>query len=467
MQKPSISKYYIISIFTISLLLVGYIIFHAEVAKSSPSKIITLEVGKAKTIDLYRDIADVLVANPAVADVGVLKTNRLYLVGQTIGDTNILTFDENGNQLAEIQVHVKMNQKTLQKTINNFFPEEKIKIRTVGNDIVLSGQVTSASIANQVRDLTSRFVIEEGQTVVDLMNIDSERQVLLRVKILEINRDVLNELGISADYKSAKLNSTSAGARLDSVFGVGLTAATSPFGTGTITLEDSQGFGPLSLTLAGLERDGYVNTLAEPNLTALSGEQAGFLAGGEFPVPVSRDRDGNVIIEFHQFGVSLNFRPVVLDNDRISMQLTTEVSSIAQQNGLSLAGIEIPGFQVRRAETTVEIGSGGSLMIAGLLQSDVTNALNKLPGAGDLPILGELFKSKSFARNETELLIIISPLLVQPFKEAQADIVKNVEKNFKRGPLEKVFLSNIATIYGRENIPTNIIKNKHIGYMID
>lgn len=453
---------------------VAAIIFSAHAAQGLARQSVQLEIGKAKTVNLPYHIADVLVANPSIADVGVLRTNRLYIVGQSIGDTNILTFDENGNMLAEIQVHVRVNQDTLQDTLTEFFPNEKITVRTVGTDIVLGGRVSNATVAAQVRDLAGRFRLDRNQALVDMMTIEGERQVLLRVKIVEVNRTALRELGIETDYSlnAAALDNglvnNAAGniLNLNGTAGIGLPeSATAPFGVGTLFLSDGLGFGPLNLTLRALERDGFANTLAEPNLTAISGEEAGFLAGGEFPVPVSRDQNGNLVIEFHPFGVSLNFRPTVLSNDRISLLLSTEVSSLAPQEGLSLAGIEIPGFQVRRAQTTVEMGSGGSLMIAGLIQSETTNALNQMPGIGNVPVLGELFKSKAFQRSETELLIVISPLLVEPFAEKQADIHEAPAD--QETPLEKALLFDLRRTYGKESVPEKLLAGQRFGYMID
>ncbi|MBL1146640.1 MAG: type II and III secretion system protein family protein [Pseudomonadota bacterium] len=454
--------------------LAAAIMFSAETARSLTRQSVHLEIGKAKTVNLPYDIADVLVANPSVADVGVLRTNRLYIVGQSIGDTNILTFDENGNLLAEIQVHVRVNQETLQETITEFFPNEKISVRTVGTDIVLGGSVSNANTAAQVRDLAGRFRLDRNQALVDMMVIEGERQVLLRVKIVEVNRTALRELGVETDYSlnAAALDNglvnNAAGniLNLNGTSGIGLPeSATAPFGVGTLFLSDGLGFGPLNLTLRALERDGFANTLAEPNLTAISGEEAGFLAGGEFPVPVSRDQNGNLVIEFHPFGVSLNFRPTVMSNDRISLLLSTEVSTLAPQEGLSLAGIEIPGFQVRRAQTTVEMGSGGSLMIAGLIQSDTTNALNQMPGIGNIPVLGELFKSRAFQRSETELLIVISPILVEPFAEKQADIHEAPAD--QETPLEKALLFDLRRTYGKESVPEKMLAGQRFGYMID
>jgi pilus assembly protein CpaC len=468
------------ALFAVFCALILTIALSAGAAQSLSRLSVSLEIGKAQTIDLPHDIADVLVADPAIADVGVLRTNRLYIAGQAVGNTNILTFDENGNPLSEIQVHVRIDQNTLQNTMREFFPDEDVKVRTVGNDIVLSGRVSSAAVAAQVRDLAGRFRRDRNLELVDMMKVRGERQVLLRVKIVEANRSALRELGINTNYtlgqrglgtglvnSPANLPGGAPGVLgFGGTAGVGLPeAATSPFGVGSLFLHDGIGFGPLEITLRGLERDGFANTLAEPTLTAISGEEAGFLAGGEFPVPVSRDQNGNLVIEFRPFGVSLNFRPTVLASDRISMVLSTEVSSPAPQEGLTLQGIEIPGFQVRRAQTTVEMGSGGSLMIAGLIQSEATNALNQMPGIGNVPILGELFKSRAFARNETELLIIVSPILVAPFDEKLADVHEQPKE--QETPLERALLQNLRRTYGAKSIPASLTAGERFGYMID
>ena len=380
------------------------------IAKSLNKKV-ELVAGKAATVDLGDSVSDVLVANPSVVDVGTLRSSRLYLVGKEIGDTNVLAFDGDGNQLADISVHVKVDQATLSSAMTEFFPNEKIEVRTLNNNVVLSGTASSPLAANRIRDLASRFVAA-NQTVVDLMGVRGEQQVMLHVKVMEARRSVLREYGINTDYKD----------RLLSGNGIGLTAP-QPFATGSLIFDDNGKFGPLQISLDALERDGLVNTLAEPNLTAISGETAGFLAGGEFPVPVGTTDDGNTVtLEFKQFGVSLNFTPTVLTEENISLHLATEVSALADDLGLSLAGVDIPGLTVRRAETTVEMSSGGSIMIAGLIQSGTADNYNSIPGIGKLPILGELFKSKSFQRDESELIIMVTPFLVKPFAEQRAQM---------------------------------------------
>ena len=425
-------------------------------AMASYKKSVYLTTGKADTVELPQSISDILVASPSIADVGVLRSNRLYLVGRNIGDTNVLAFDDAGNVLAEISVHVHIDEKTLGSTLSRFFPEENLNVKNVGDDIILSGRVSTPSVANQIRDLAGRFANNAEQEVVDLMQVAGEQQVMLKVRIIEADRAVLRELGVGVDY--ADING-SFGGIIDSASGTGLTAI-NPFASGALFLTGED----LTINFQALERDGLVNTLAEPNLTAISGESAGFLAGGAYPVPTGVDNQGRVSIEFKQFGVSLDFKPIVLSKDRISLQLAAEVSALAEQNSVTLGeGIVIPGLTVRRANSTVEMGSGSSLMIAGLIQSETTNALNGLPGISDIPIIGELFKSRSFSRDESELLIVVSPYLVKTTSEANADQVDVVEK---RNILNDRLHTTLAQAYGRR-LPAGLETGRPAGYIIE
>lgn len=398
----------VLEMFTLGLLLTAHSTFAAV------NKTVHLTAGKASTVELPADVADILVANPSIADVGALKTNRLYVVGRELGTTNVLAFNDSGDLIADIAVHVKVDENTLQDSLAKFFPSERVNVTTVGKDIVLAGQVSSPAVANQVRDLAARFVGAQNQSIMDLMTVAGEQQVMLQVKIMEVSRSALREYGIRTSFDP----DATSGLALQTAVGLGLSAPQA-FADGSLFIQDG-GFGPLTVNLRALEQRGYINTLAEPNLTAISGETAGFLAGGEFPVPAGRDNVGNVTIEFKRFGVSLNFTPRVMSADRISLLLNTEVSTLDQENGISLLGIDIPGLSVRRAQTTVEMGSGGTLMIAGLIQSETTQGLSGLPGASSIPILGDLFKSKSFNREESEVLIVVTPILVKPYGEAQA-----------------------------------------------
>jgi pilus assembly protein CpaC len=243
--------------------------------------------------------------------------------------------------------------------------------------------------------------------------------------------------------------------------GTGLTQPA--FGLGALVFNDGN-FGPLSILVQALEQGDMVRTLAEPNLTAISGQEAGFLAGGEFPVPAGRDTDGNVIIQFRSFGVSLNFRPVVLSENRISLQLNTEVSSLARDESVTLAGVDVPGLNIRRASTTVEVPSGGGLMIGGLLQSSTVKGMAGLPGIRDVPVLGDLVSSRSFNREETELVVLVTAYLVTPYAEKHnKQQPAPVEKN---SPLSAAFADNIRRIYGRK-APDFLNDGSRFGYLIN
>ncbi|MBI3440777.1 MAG: type II and III secretion system protein family protein [Proteobacteria bacterium] len=408
------------------------------------NKIVQLTAGKADTVELTGPVADVLVANPAIADVGTLRSNRLYIVGRTVGETNVLAYDDTGNQLGNITIRVRLDDNNLQNTLKEFFPNEKISAKTIKDNVVLSGTVSSPSVSNQVRDLAARFITDKSQTLVDLMTVRGEQQVMIKVRVLEADRTVLRDLGLETDYRP---NATR-GFKLTGS-NIGLAGAT-PFGTGSLLLGQTGAFGPFSSTLRALETNGILNTLAEPNLTAISGETAGFLAGGEYPVPSGRDSQGNISVTFKQFGVALNFTPTVLTKERIALHLSTEVSEIDRTNVVN----GIPGLSVRRAETTVELGSGGTIMLAGLIKSNTLNSLNGMPGVQDLPVLGQLFKSKSFSRDESEVLIIVTPYLVDSYAQAEAiasaaaptAFDKHLETSISAKPSETVPVTTRAAV---------------------
>lgn len=387
--------------------------FEKGLNASQINKTVLLTVGKAETLTLNNDMADVLVADPSIVDIGALKANQLYAVGLKTGATNVLVFDKNGAQIMNYNISVAVDNTTLQATLNNLVPGQDIRVTTVNNDIVLSGTVDTPIMASRARDIAGRFTSND-EGIVNLLSVKTEQQVMLKVKIVEAGKATLKELGIENNLTLGDSFGNFAGSAIGATADTGLTAT--PFGTGTLAYSTT-GFGALNLLLKALEQKNLVNTLAEPNLTAISGEQAGFLVGGEFPIPSGRDQFGNILIEYKKFGVSLNFKPIVMSDDRISMQLTTEVSAPTTNNSVTIASVNVPSLNVRRAETTVELNSGGSLMIAGLLQSQTVSALNQLPGADKAPVLGDLIKSQSFSRDESELLVMVTAYLVKPYAE--------------------------------------------------
>ncbi len=455
--------------------------------KQSNDPTLYLTQGKAEIVDVDSPVSDIMVANPAIADVVALQSNKLYVVGMSIGDTNLIVLNDMGDVVKRLNVHVRLDTNAIEAMLFKLFPNEKnVKVDMVGSQLVLTGKVSSPSVSHKISRLVAAHIGEVSKAsgeidelIENLMDVGGEQQVMLRVRIIEASRNILKELGVETSLNDpvqdassltnifSKAPSANMSGGLTSSLGVanetGLTKA--PFAIGSLLWDTTRGgLGFLEVLVNALEEDQLINILAEPNLTSISGEQAGFLAGGEFPVPIGRDRLGNIIIEFREFGVSLNFVPTVLSEDRISLQLNTEVSSLDFGEGLTLADVEIPGIDIRRASTTVELGTGGSLMIAGLLKSEAIKGMTGLPGIRKTPILGDLVSSRSFNQEETELVVIVTPYLVQPYAdENQAEPVIPVEVS---NPLSLAFVGNIRRIYGDE-AADKITKTERIGYILE
>jgi pilus assembly protein CpaC len=435
----------------------------ASVQKHTP---VFVPLGKAELIDVDGDIADVMVANSNVIDVTAVQSNRLYVVGLSVGDTNIIALDADGNVIRKIDIHVKYDLDAIQGLVNELFPDENVKVGSIHDQILLSGTASTpekaAKIANIVAHYVSDLQDEDGKSidelVSNLLEVKGEQQVSLQVRIVEASRNIIKELGIetagndldelSATRLFGRFPPSSMGSAGRAGFfgpGGGTGLSQDPVGLLSLLADTGiDGIGDINVVLNALEDENLVNILAEPNLTAVSGEQAGFLAGGEFPVPVGRDQTGNIVIEFREFGVSLNFRPTVLSSERIALQMNTEVSSLDFDNAVVLADLTVPGLDVRKAETSVEIPSGGTLMIAGLLQSKAVKGMSGLPGIRKTPVLGKLLSSDSFQREETELLVFITPYLVEPVanKTTAEQITKEVSN-----PLAIAYKQNINRAY--------------------
>ena len=399
---------------------------------------VDIMLGKAEIIKIDGAIKDVLVADPSIVDVMAIKSDRLYIVGSNLGDTNIMALDENGDVLKKINIHVQLDTDRINAMVQQLYPNENIVIEALNDQVVLTGEVSNPGVANQVVNLVGNYAGEVTNTsgnideiIVNMMSVRGAQQVMLRVKIVEVARNALKDLGVGLD-SAGGANIGGLNGALNTNESLGLSA---PVQFANALLNYNSGaFGALNLNINALEQEGIVNTLAEPNLTAISGEQAGFLAGGEFPIPTQLDQNGNLVYEFRPFGVSLNFRPTVMSEERISMQLTTEVSTATFERNLQLNGINVPTFNVRRAETTVELPSGGTLMIAGLIRSDSISGLSEIPGVKDVPVVGDLLQSDTFQRSETELLVMITPYTVEPFAQAKAVPANNILPAMSQAP---------------------------------
>lgn len=437
------------------------------IKKHGKDPILKLTLGKAEIYEIDGRVADILVADPSIADVVAIQSNQLYIVGAELGDTNIIALDEDGNVVSRLNVHVRIDTDTIEAMVHELFPSEMdVRVRATTDQVYLTGEVANPSVAQKIASLVAAHVQGgSGENAVDgiiqnLLEVRGEQQVMLRMRIMEVSRSLIRELGIETqinqtvtpDNLSGQLITTSTGLTQDS------------FGAGRILWDTGLGgLGLLDTMVRALEKDSLVNVLAEPNLTAVSGEEAGFLAGGEFPVPTGRDREGNIILEFREFGVSLNFVPLVLSKDRISLRLNTEVSSLDVAQGVTLAGLTVPGLDVRRASTTVELGSGSSIMMAGLLKSETVNAMSGLPGVKKAPIIGDLVSSQSFKREETELVIMVTPFLVKSFADSKHAKKLPIEKSTH---LSQAFATNLRRVYGK-NIKHLPAKNKTFGYILN
>ena len=395
-----------------------------EGGASTASRTLTLGLNKAAIIELPVDAKDVLVSNPAIVDAVVRTARRTYVIGMEIGQTNAFFFNARGEQILNLEIRVERDLVGLSGMIARFLPNARVNVEAVNDNIVLSGFVPNAAQATQARDLAARFIGNPDQ-ILNMLAVEGNEQVNLRVTVAEMQRSLIKQLGVdltsSVDIGSLALSLATANAlSLQGGSLGGLTSA--PNGL------PATGGSDITAALSALERAGLLRTLAEPNLTAISGESASFLAGGEFPVPTSQDRNGNVILEFKPFGVGLGFTPVVLGEGRISLKISTEVSELTSEgsfvfegtsvtdingNTIRQDGVTVPALRVRRAETTVELPSGGSMVMAGLLSETTKQNIDGVPGIKDVPVLGSLFRSRDFQDNETELVVIVTPYLVE------------------------------------------------------
>lgn len=372
---------------------------------------INLGVGKGTLVRLPRAMSDVFIANQKVADVQVRSSQLLYVFGVGAGETSLYATDNAGRVVYSATVRVAQNIDQIKAMLGLAMPGAAIDVTPMNGMVLLSGTVASPSEVEEASRLVQSFVGKD-QVVVNKLKTAMPVQVNLQVKFAEVSRDLVKELGTNIE---------SLGTNDGFTFGIGRGR--------DIINDDGQFVRPetgTSVALAGkllgidvnamidaLETDGFATTLAEPNLTALSGETATFLAGGEFPIAVS-DGDGGISIEFKEYGVGLAFTPTVLDGKRISLRVRPEVSELSEAGAIRLSGTSIPGIITRRAETTVELGSGQSFMIGGLMRNRTNSSTDKTPLLGNLPVIGALFKSDRFQRNETELVIIVTPYLVKP-----------------------------------------------------
>jgi pilus assembly protein CpaC len=413
------------------------------------ARFLPLGIGKSIVIDLPRDIKDVLVADPKIANAVVRSAQRAYIIGATVGQTNIVFFDSAGQQIAAYDIAVTRDLNGIRGALKQALPNADIRIEGLGEGVMLSGSAATPIEAQQAGDLAARLV-GGADKVVNSIAVRGKDQVMLRVTVAEVSRSIIKQMGI--DLTANLSYGTSAVTFNNSN---PFTSNNGPLVSGN-SLQTSFGSTPsVTATLRAMESAGVVRTLAEPNLTAISGESATFIAGGEFPIPTGvtcqTTAAGSVgqcapSIAFKKFGVSLNFTPIVLTEGRISLHVMSEVSEVSTDNSINISGISVPSIKTRRAETTLEIPSGGAMAMAGLIQQQTKQAINGMPGLSTLPVLGALFRSNDFANNQTDLMVIVTPLIVRSV--APKDLARPDDGFAPASDPQADLLGSINRIYG-------------------
>ncbi|WP_223421789.1 type II and III secretion system protein family protein [Tateyamaria pelophila] len=391
-----------------------------RVVRSATEETLNVAMNRAVVVESEVPFAELSIANPAIADISSLSDRTIYVLGKSPGLTTLTLLDGNGRLITNVNVRVAADITEFKERLGQILPGENIEVRTANDGIVLSGVVSSASRLQRALDLAERYA--EGR-VSNLMSVGGVQQVMLKVRFAEMNRSVSKSLS-----SSLALNGSIFGNGVDVNGGTGTTnnalgvlnslngnIPPTNENVGAVLFGFNAGGMQIGLLIEALEAKGVVRTLAEPNLVALSGQEAKFLAGGEYPVPIAQE-EGVITIEFKPFGIGLNFIPRVVDKDLINLELEASVSAIDPNNGFSQNGFEISAFSTRETSTTVEMRDGESFAIAGLLQDDFKDDNSQLPWLGDVPVLGTLFRSASYQRSQTELVIIVTAHLVSPVR---------------------------------------------------
>lgn len=386
-------------------------------SESAPSRVIFVPVDKSMAFRLDQVASKIVVAQPETAEVVATTDHSFYVRGVAIGSTNLLVYGPGGRLQQVIDVRVGYDARSIEQDLNVVFPGEGIRVQTMGEGLLLTGNVSTASVAKRAKDLADKFAPNHATSV---MTVRASQEVVLEVRVLEASRSSLQDIGFSGVISDGTSGLAWGTAKTGNSSLIGNTPA-----NGVLALHASSGKFSIDANIQALEEKGMVRTLARPNLVALSGEKASFLAGGEFPYPVPQNLN-QITIQFRTYGVKLAFTPTVQDNGLIRLQVAPEVSQLDPANSIRINGVTVPGLITRRADTTVELKNGDSLAMGGLFQHNYDNTLRQFPVLGDLPVVGSLFRSTRWKRAETELVIIVTPRLVTAQDFAAAKDVTSV-----------------------------------------
>ncbi|MGW8369470.1 MAG: type II and III secretion system protein family protein [Gammaproteobacteria bacterium] len=438
------------------------------------SRRVSIGVNKSMLVEFPVRLTNVLVSNPDVLDAVVQNSNQVYLLAKDIGEANAIFLGPNNQKLLFLEVSIARDLTLLSDSLRRLVPGSDIKVEMIGENIVLSGSVLDPADASRATSLAERFSKKTGK-VVNLIKADGKEQVHLRIKVAEMSRDAIRRIGVDWPAVSLQSGNFSFAKVLQNAFPVTspLVSAAVPAAFGLTPLVQAgtaiqptwkNGNQTVTTLIQLLERRGLIKTLAEPNLTAISGETAKFLAGGEFPVPISQT-DNRVTVEYKQFGVNVSFRPVVMSAGRISLKIAAEVSEISNEGAVQVGGLSIPALKVRRAETTLELPSGGTLAMAGLLSDETRQSVEGVPGLKTIPMLGALFRSNDYRRRESELVILVTPYLAK--HATQKQLAEPGQNYSSESELKELLFGRLNRIYGNgKPVPPGGYKGDY-GFIIE
>lgn len=462
---------------------------------------VKLALNKAMVVELPRELRDIMVSAPEFMDAVVQSSNRVHLIGKKVGQSNVFFFDTNGEQILTLEVSIDPDTAVLDNLFKRLVPGSNISSEILNRTIILTGSVRSPADSKRASELASRFIMPDADKdsraetqVINMLAVEGEEQVMLKVVVAEVERSLMKQFGINI---GATINTGSFSTRILTenalpltsalglgtlpIPGVGTGAGDGCLASGALCLFNdgpadgsfgnsgvhggySHSKGVLGGAIRALERAGLLRTLAEPNLTAISGEAAKFLAGGEYPIPVV-DSNGALSVTFKEFGIGVSFTPTVLSEGRISLKIETEVSELTTNGSVQLSSIAIPALKKRQANSTVELPSGGSMAMAGLISDDVRQNIDGFPGLKDLPVLGTLFRSRDFIKRETELIVIVTPYIVKP--TARKELARPLDGLAAPSDKKGMFLGHLNRIYGKgTHVPAGGLKGDY-GFIVE
>ncbi len=444
-------------------------------AESLPAyRKVTLSLNKAVIVELPVDSQDVIVSHTGTVDASVNTARRVILFAKALGRSNVFFLGRNGRKLLVLDIAVQRDLTELAEMLKTLLPGSRLKVSSPGDGIVISGRVARAADAGRAEDIAKDFA--KGVAVINMITVAEKEQVLLKVTVAEIQRDAIKRLGVNLPGAVGRAGSFTFTKVIQNAFPI--TSATNaaavfagpglvPFlpGSGNaVQASGSWAGGSASALIESFERAGLSRTLAEPTLTAISGETAKFHAGGEFPVPVS-SKDREVSISFKEFGVKVDFTPVVLAEGRISLKVKAEVSELSQQGAILIEGFSIPGLQVRKAETTVEMPSGSALAMAGMLSDQTRQGVEGVPELRNVPILGALFRSKDYLNSQSELVIIVTPYIAR--SNDPSELSRPDEGFAPSTDLKGLFLGSLHRIYSPSGKLATSTVTGDLGFIVE